>query len=392
MNSINSYTNLNKMINFYSDWINDFEKKSTLSFDCLKDDLVIVSLSMIWLNKDLSEIDDFQSNRYFIDSIKVNSLCSEKELLLFADQVGLREILFSICNQDYKNNYAGLKFLASKMLKIFYEKIGLNNDIQNQWNGHNKTFYNKNGYVVIPNVLSEEECDDYRKVLINIAEEEKLNGEGYFYGFHNKFQRIYNLINKSQKLGELLTLPIVSFIMNDLFDRNTLHDKYTLSSWHSNIIGPNGEEQKLHIDSAVPEPLPPWIIRANINFILEDYTDNNGATICLPESHNFLHKPTKVDEEKFKNKFIKMIAPKGSMVIWSGHLWHKSGKNNTNNERVALLACFAASHLVEMALEENHPLVVSKNNLKYFSDDLKKLILFEHGLKQGSKSKSSFFR
>ena len=180
--------------------------------------------------------------------------------------------------------------------------------------------------------------------------------------------------------------------MNDLFDRDTLHDKYTLSSWHGNIIPPGGEEQKFHLDSSVPLPLPPWIIRANINFILEDYNNSNGATMCVPGSHKFLQKPTQSDEIKYENKLKKMIAPKGSMVIWSGHLWHKSGENKTKNERVALLACFAASHLIEMALEENHSLVIDSSNLKYFSEDLKKLLLFSHGIKKGAKSKSKYFK
>jgi len=73
-------------------------------------------------------------------------------------------------------------------------------------------------------------------------------------------------------------------------------------------------------------------------------------------------------------------------------LWHKSGANNTTTERAALLACFAASHLIEMALEENHPLIIDRNNLEYFSEDLKKLLLFDHGIKQGAMIKSKYFK
>lgn len=392
MLQIKSYSNLNKIIHFYDEWLNEFGKKNqSLDVSPLKGDLVIIILSMIWLNKDLKSIVEFQSNRYFIDSINVNALCSENELVSFSKKNELIKLIFAITNKEIKNNHDGLKVLGEKLLDKFYKKNGLNIRIQNQWNEDTKNLFNKNGYVVIHDVLSDTECNEYRKTIINIAKDEKLNGDAYFYGFHNKFQRIYNLINKSQRLGELLTLPIVNFIMNDLFDRDTLHDKYTLSSWHSNIIGPKGEEQKLHLDSAVPEPIPPWIIRANINFVLEEYNKDNGSTVCVPGSHKFLRKPTELDNKKYMKKFKKMIAPKGSMVIWSGHLWHKSGQNNTNKERVALLACFAASHLIEMALEENHPLIIDKDNQKYFSDDLKKLLILNHGIKQGAKIKSNYF-
>jgi hypothetical protein len=392
MHSIKSYTDLKKIIKYYCLWVEENEQEGPLGqLNLLKNNCLIVSLGLIWLNKDLTEIVDFQANRYFIDSINVNSLPTENELKTFASQDTLNKALFLIFKKNFENNYLGIVELAKKILHNFSESIGFNKEIQNQWSENSSKFYNENGYVVIPKVLSHDQCDEYREIILKVAEEEKLNGQGYLYGFHNRFQRIYNLINKSQKLGRLLTLPLVNLIMNDLFDRDTFHDKYTLSSWHSNIIGAKGEEQKLHIDSAVPEPIPPWIIRANINFILEDYTDTNGSTVCLPGSHKFLRKPSKSDEEKYQNKFIKMTAPKGSMVIWSGHLWHKSGQNNTNKERVALLACFASSHLIEMALEENHPLIIDNDNLSFFSSDLKKLLLFNHGLKQGSKSKSKFF-
>ena len=85
--------------------------------------------------------------------------------------------------------------LIYKFIK-FYKKNGLNIQIQNQWNEDTKNLFNKNGYVVIHDVLSDTECNEYRKTIMNIAKDEKLNGDAYFYGFHNKFQRIYNLINK----------------------------------------------------------------------------------------------------------------------------------------------------------------------------------------------------
>ena len=57
-------------------------------------------------------------------------------------------------------------------------------------------------------------------------------------------------------------------ILEFFFDRETLHQKYMLSSFQSNIIYPGGEEQQLHVDSSLSNPLPPWPIRLNINFLL----------------------------------------------------------------------------------------------------------------------------
>lgn len=387
---IKSYSNLNKIINFYFHWLKINDKNySATTIKFLKKDMSIITLSLIWLNKKIKDVAQFQSNRYFLDALNINALPSPDTLNNFSNENHLKNLL-SLRKES--KNYENFKKIGLDILENFYKHTGIIKLSNDQWGISKKNFYDKNGYVVIPNVMTSSECDDYRKLTVKIAHDEKINGDGYFYGFNNKFQRIYNLINKSRKIGELLTLPIVNLIMNDLFDRDTLHDKYVLSSWHANILPPDGEEQKFHLDAAVPDPIPPWIVRANISFIIEDHTENNGATMCVPGSHKFLRKPSLTDEKKYKNKLKKMIAPKGSMVIWSGHLWHKSGANTTQTERTALLACFAASHLIEMALEENHPLIVDQTNLKYFSEDLKKLLLFDHGIKKGSKIKSKYFK
>ena len=48
---------------------------------------------MICLNKDLKSIVEFQSNRYFIDSINVNALCSENELVSFSKNINRSRIM-----------------------------------------------------------------------------------------------------------------------------------------------------------------------------------------------------------------------------------------------------------------------------------------------------------
>jgi len=141
----------------------------------------------------------------------------------------------------------------------------------------------------------------------------------------------------------------------------------------------------------VPDPLPLWLIKANTSFIVEDHNDNNGALMCLPGSYKFNRKPLPSDEKKYNKNLIKLIAPKGSMIIWSGHLWHKSGNNKTTKERTGLLATFVASHLAEVAMEENHALVVDSERSKFFSDDLKRILMFDHGVKQAALAKSNHF-
>jgi hypothetical protein len=63
-------------------------------------------------------------------------------------------------------------------------------------------------------------------------------------------------------------------------------------------------------------------------------------------------------------------------------LWHRSGQNFSENNRIALLSTYAAGFLREVSLEEN---VFLTSNLKVqdsFSENLKRILGWNHGLKK----------
>ena len=77
-----------------------------------------------------------------------------------------------------------------------------------------------------------------------------------------------------------------------------------------------------------------------------------------------------------------MIPKKGSLVFWTGHLWHQSGKNNSDEDRLALLGCFATSIFREMVMEENPYLSLKPDTASPYSKKIKNLIGWSHGLKE----------
>ena len=361
---INSYSQLNEAIIFYKNYFLKSLNINSKLKKILLNDLSIITTGLVWLDSSPNNLSAFQSNRYFLNAIQIKKLPFDDQLKKFLKTDVKSDKNFT----KYKaKNYKDLILFFSKLILKEFEKKNFNKKTK-LWNLKTKKFFLKNGYVVIPNVFNDNKCNELRNICLKLAKKEKENKKGYFYGFNNDFQRVYNVINKSKELGQLIDIPLVNYIMNDLFDRDTLHDKYTLSSHHINIIPPGGSEHKLHLDLAVPEPMPDWLIRMNVNFIFEDYNESNGATICLPGSHKFLKKPKSSDDLKFQKRMVSMIAPKGSIVIWTGHLWHKSGTNHSSKDRVALLTCFAASYIAEIALEENHPKIIKKKQNCSFSN------------------------
>jgi ectoine hydroxylase-related dioxygenase (phytanoyl-CoA dioxygenase family) len=377
----------------------------------------------------LNEINTFTTNLYFQESMDINHLLNYENLMMtMQNNLGSLEILseeilekylhrfeqktsfeftakdtLEIYTSSQKNDHYVHDFLAqmnanadmlpllrlihfftTKCLKRFSHQ-GLTGEIQqinSLFTQEVKSKLDRDGYAIIESVLSVEEVANLKKLVVQIANAEVQSNSAYLYGGANKCQRIYNLLNKNEIFRDLIQKPLIIEIMEHMFARDTLHDKYVLSSWHCNIIGEGGEASILHVDSAVPEPLPEWIIRMNINYMLDDFTADNGATLCLPGSHKFLKKPKK--EDQYRTDLVKMIAPKGSLAIWNGHLWHKSGENKTENSRVALLGCFAASHLREMCLEENHLQVLEPKLIHAMSPQLKRLIGVNHGIKKGA--------
>ncbi len=399
---------------------------------------------------ELDNIDKFTTNRYFQDSFSIEKLSSGKTLKIdlekhaqsfiklskemnanFEKQAKINMISdynFIFINgpsgkndvdhyvkntnqdpyvTDFKTHYNldGINVLKSQMIQAlvcihlfttnclkFIAYQGLTGEIsptRSLFTENSRQRLDENGYLIIEGVLTNDEVRNLRAIVIKFAQWEAEMGTAYYYGGFKNLQRIYNLLNKHEIFRELIQRPIVLEIMEHLFDRDTLHDKYVLASWHANIIGEGGPAQILHVDAAVPEPLPPWIIRANINYMLNDYTNENGATLCLPGSHRFLAKPKQADQHR--NDLVPMLAPKGSLAIWHGHLWHRSGENKTKEDRIALLGGFAASHLREMCIEENHLQIIDEEITKNMSPALQRWIGVGHGIKRGALQKSPNF-
>ena len=88
--------------------------------------------------------------------------------------------------------------------------------------------------------------------------------------------------------------------------------------------------QAIHVDAAVPDPLPPWIIRTNVNFILQDYTMRMVHLVC--RSH-------KLCRRQMFNWLLKDLIPLEATGAWcfGTATLAKSGHNQTDVDRFACL-------------------------------------------------------
>ena len=247
-----------------------------------------------------------------------------------------------------------------------------------------KEKFEANGYLVIENFTTDIVATELRKLVIEMASFEEKSGEGYYYPFDKSgfTQRVWNLTNKSKKFRDLLELDELSEIMNYVFRRPTSHQLFHLSSFQANILHPGAERQKLHVDTPFPEPLPPWPAKANSIWLLDDFTNDNGATEVVPGSHKKSTKPTSEDDRSIK--YIKVVAPRGSVLFTHGNLWHRAGRNQSSKPRIGLLCSFAASYMKEIASEEDQALVISQEVKSNASKRLSAILGLGHGIKDGA--------
>lgn len=240
--------------------------------------------------------------------------------------------------------------------------------------------YQKNGFVLLLNALTKAELERVKHDVDELAAFERENEVAHIYG--QNLQRIWNLVGKNNLFQELITAPQLLAWAERIFDRNTTHQKYYLSSFQANMLHPGAKAQPLHIDTPVPDPLPLWEMKINTIWLLDDFTDSNGATEIIPGSHKFGRRPQNLMQNDF-NGLQKVIAPAGSLLLTSGALWHRSGENRSSAVRRVLLGSFAASYFREIASEEDAVRYqLTRSNIK-MNEACWKLIGGKHGLKPG---------
>ena len=71
-------------------------------------------------------------------------------------------------------------------------------------------------------------------------------------------------------------------------------------------------------------------IMLNMLVMLDDFTEENGATLLLPNSHKYEEKPT---DEYFNNNAIKVTGESGDVLLFNSNIWHAAGLNKSKKDR-----------------------------------------------------------
>lgn len=207
-------------------------------------------------------------------------------------------------------------------------------------------------------------------------------------------QRVWVLINKGAVFREMLSQPLVRSVVG-----HVLGADYLLSSFGANIAKPGGIAMNLHTDQWwMPEPIhrrpnpvpagsltrelsnrvddmpamiaPPVVV--NVMWMLNDFTEANGATRLVPRSHLAGKRP-----DKDRDKDVVSIPAEGSAgsaMLFDGRIWHGTGANVSDQHRLGLLTTFVAP---QFRTQVNFTLATAPEVVADADDDLLALLGFK---------------
>lgn len=206
--------------------------------------------------------------------------------------------------------------------------------------------FDKDGYVVLPEIMPHETIQAIRSALEpHMVKEGRNNFEGL------KTNRVYGLLAKSPIFADLAEHPLAlafarrelgaSFLLSACLAIN-LHSGETVQPWHSD-------------DGYVHIPPPRRACAVSAFWTIDETTEKNGATEILPGSHLWgADHPDRarlqmdagnelgIDASELETPVVKVTMPAGSLMLAKGTLVHRGGANTTDTPRLILTPQYCA--------------------------------------------------
>ncbi|MGI9322724.1 MAG: phytanoyl-CoA dioxygenase family protein [Pseudomonadales bacterium] len=157
-----------------------------------------------------------------------------------------------------------------------------------------------------------------------------------------------HLVHEDQAFVDVLTHPVKKALMTYLLGvghRLSVSDGWV--KWQTPDLWEEETTTGFHVDqSMVPAPWS-WKLphMANMNWTLTDYTKDDGALAYVPGSHREQRLPEPGEALPLA---VPVEAPKGSLVIFPGGLWHGAYRKNTPGLRLTMLGQHSRPYLMPL--------------------------------------------
>ncbi len=184
------------------------------------------------------------------------------------------------------------------------------------------------GYTVVEDAAPLELFDRVRAAIIEVTDAVRATGVEPF-NFGPNTSMVYRLLCRSDAVAEAVLTPKLTALMSYL-----LGEGYVAQVATGSILEQGARAGPLHADNQFfPDPFPAQVHVATAIWCCDDFDGELGSTHLVPGSnHRYRHpRPGEGVEDA-----VPVVAPRGSIVLWSGHTWHRSGERTVPGRRVAL--------------------------------------------------------
>ena len=217
------------------------------------------------------------------------------------------------------------------------------------------------GYVILPDMMSAELMHTIRTDLAPYLQGE-LMGRNDFEGECS--ERVYALLAKSPAIAKLVEHPLILALVDALLPPN-----YLLSAALAINVHPGETPQPFHIDDAaggLNMKRPRQAFGVSTIWAFDDFTADNGATEVIPGSHHWPDERIPTEQD-----VVKVIMPKGSVVVFLGTLLHRGGANQASSSRLAITPQYCAPGLRQI---ESMLLAVPAAQARQYSERVQSLL------------------
>jgi len=223
------------------------------------------------------------------------------------------------------------------------------------------------GYTILRNWVTEEWINKFRETLPRLFKEHSEIRNENNNGIVSDGVAM-NVLASDDLFIDFLQVMLDRGLIKDLednyFDRNCILNSFTALN---NVPSESKMFHKnVHRDiSGYSHPTP---ILLNMLVMVHDFTVENGGTLILPYSHLRKEEPS---EEFWKENSIHMTGKAGDIVIWNSNVYHASGINKTQNDRIALPITLSLPYYKQLL---DYPRAIGLERKSDFGTDMQRLL------------------
>jgi len=184
-------------------------------------------------------------------------------------------------------------------------------------------------------------------------------------------RRTGGLIARSETCRDLVMYPLVLDAVGKVLHHVTT---FQLHLTQVIAIGPDESAQTIHRDQWAFDffPFPAdYDVQCNTIWAMTDFTEANGATRVVPGSHKWEDRLELTAEQT-----VPAEMPAGSILFYTGKIYHGGGANRSQQTRVGLNITYAVSWVRQ---EENQYLAVPHDIARTLPEPLLRMMGYARG-------------